>query len=59
MRCGVEAGGSILRHEMHTFPACLEEQPHSLLFLHLLHRDLWILVSMDWLCELGQEAAPL
>lgn len=31
---------------MHTFPACLEEELHSLLLLHL-HPDPWVLVSMD------------
>lgn len=59
MLCGVEVGGIVQRHEMLAFPACLEEELHSLSFLHLLHTDLWVLVSMDWLCDFGLGAAPL
>ena len=32
MRCGVEAGDSVQRHEILTFPACLEGEHHSLSF---------------------------
>lgn len=39
---------------MCTFPACLEEEPPSLLLLHL-HTDLWVPVSVDRPCEFGQE----
>lgn len=40
---------------MHTFPACLEGEPHSLSFLYLPH--LWVLVAMDGPREFGQGAA--
>lgn len=44
---------------MLTFPARLEGGLHSLSFLHLLHTELRVLVSMDWLCDFGLGAAPL
>lgn len=44
---------------MRPSPACLEGEPHSLSFLYLLHTDLWVLVSMDWLCDLDQGPTPL
>lgn len=44
---------------MLAFPARLEGGLHSLSFLHLLHTDLRVLVSMDWLCDFGLGAAPL
>lgn len=51
----MEVGGSVQKHEMHTFPACLEGESHSLSFLYLRH--LWVLVSMDEPREFGQDAA--
>lgn len=40
------------------FPACWGRSRLTVIS-YLLHIDLRVLVSMDWLCDLGQGAAPL
>lgn len=51
----MQVAGSVRKHEMHSFPVCLEGDLHSLWFLYLPH--LWVLVAMDGPREFGQDAA--